>query len=277
MSANATGAGSVRRVSLAYDRRGAGEPLVLLHGIGSRWQIWSRVLPRLAEHHEIWAVDLPGFGASPPLAEGRRADIDGLSGSIVAFLDEHGLDRPHFAGHSTGGGVALDLAARGAARSATAVAPIGFWSARERAWCQASLRASRRLLGVIGPALPALVASPAGRTLLFGQNFARPWRIEPREALDSIAAFAGAAAFDETLSAFAGWLAPIGAADVAPVTVAWGDRDLLLLPRQARRARLRLPRARHVTLRGCGHAAMVDDPEAVADVVLATATASDGG
>jgi pimeloyl-ACP methyl ester carboxylesterase len=60
-------------MSLAYDRRGAGEPLVLLHGIGSRWQIWSRTLDALAERHEVWAVDFPGFGASPPLPAGEQS------------------------------------------------------------------------------------------------------------------------------------------------------------------------------------------------------------
>ena len=48
-----------------HDRSGRGEPLVLMHGIGSRWQMWEPVIPRLAERHDVIAVDLPGFGASP--------------------------------------------------------------------------------------------------------------------------------------------------------------------------------------------------------------------
>jgi pimeloyl-ACP methyl ester carboxylesterase len=53
-----------------------------------------------------------------------------------------------------------------------------------------------------------------------------------------------------------------------PVTIAWGTRDALLPPTQARRARRLLPRARHLWLRGCGHVPMSDDPVQVAGVLL---------
>jgi pimeloyl-ACP methyl ester carboxylesterase len=53
------------------------------------------------------------------------------------------------------------------------------------------------------------------------------------------------------------------------VTVGWGTRDALLIPRQGRRARRRMPRARHVWLRGCGHVPTWDNPEQVAAVQLA--------
>ena len=52
-------------------------------------------------------------------------------------------------------------------------------------------------------------------------------------------------------------------------TIGWGTRDMLLIPRQGRRARRRMPRATHVWLRGCGHVPTWDDPEQVATVLLA--------
>jgi pimeloyl-ACP methyl ester carboxylesterase len=52
---------------LNYERWGSGPPLVLLHGIGHRLQAWDPVLDRLAAAHDVIAVDLPGFGKSPPL------------------------------------------------------------------------------------------------------------------------------------------------------------------------------------------------------------------
>ena len=61
-----------------------------------------------------------------------------------------------------------------------------------------------------------------------------------------------------------------GAIEV-PVTVAWGTRDRILLPRQARRARERLPYARHVPLPRAGHVPMFDEPELVAQLILETA------
>ena len=53
-----------------------------------------------------------------------------------------------------------------------------------------------------------------------------------------------------------------------PVTVAWGTRDRILWPRQARRAAELLPRARHVWLYRCGHVPMIDEPDRVASVIL---------
>lgn len=259
-------------MELVFDRRGSGEPLVLLHGIGSRWQVFAPILELLASDFEVFSVDMPGFGASPP-RPGGVPTIAALTDAIAEWIGEQGLDRPHVAGNSTGGGVALELADRGVVRSATGLAPIGFWSTRERIWCQASVRNSRALSRLLRPVAPRLLANPVARSVLFGQMCARPANITPQDALESVDAFIGAAAFDETCAAFTGYLAPVTAADRVPVTIAWGDKDRLLLPRQANRARRRLPRARHVIVPGTGHLMMGDDPEAVAAVVRAATRA----
>ncbi|MET8067394.1 alpha/beta fold hydrolase, partial [Micromonospora sp. NPDC005313] len=57
-------------VDVVYERRGAGPALVLLHGIGHHCGAWRPVLDRLAEAHDVIAVDLPGFGRSPVPAAG---------------------------------------------------------------------------------------------------------------------------------------------------------------------------------------------------------------
>lgn len=54
-----------RTVSVAYERSGSGEPLLLLHGIGHHRQAWDPVISVLAVERDVIAVDLPGFGASP--------------------------------------------------------------------------------------------------------------------------------------------------------------------------------------------------------------------
>ena len=261
-------------MELVHDRRGSGEPLVLLHGIGSRRQVFEPVIDRLAAHHEVWALDLPGFGASPPMPPGRRADISGLTDAVAEWIDEQGLERPHVAGNSTGGGIALELAARGAVASATGLAPIGFWSRRERQYCQASLRVDRALLGAMGSLARPALATATARKLFFGQTFAHGGTLTHEEAMATVEAFAGAASFDETLAAFTGYVAPASAADETPVAIVWGDRDYLLLSRQAGRARRLLPRARHVTIPGAGHVLMHDAPQQCAEAILATTRAA---
>jgi pimeloyl-ACP methyl ester carboxylesterase len=77
----------------------------------------------------VIALDLPGFAAS------ADEDFDATPGGCTSWLDrwfaEQGLDRPHVAGNSLGGGVALELARRRAVASATAPSPVGFWTARQ--------------------------------------------------------------------------------------------------------------------------------------------------
>jgi pimeloyl-ACP methyl ester carboxylesterase len=258
-------------MELTFDRRGDGEPLVLLHGIGSHWQVFAPVLDILARDFEVYAVDMPGFGTSAPLP--GRTDILRLTDAIAAWMKTQGIDGGHVAGNSTGGGVALELADRGVVASATGLAPIGFWSARERLFCQASVRNSRLLSRLLRPILGALMARPAARTAFFAQVCGRPSLMGEQEAVEAIDALLGATAFDDTCAAFTGYLAPATAADHVPVTIVWGDKDRLLLPRQAQRARRRLPRARHVLIPGAGHLMMGDDPEAVADAILTAARA----
>lgn len=259
-------------MNLVFDRRGSGEPLVLLHGIGARRQAFAPVLDLLADEFEVWSPDLPGFGESPA-PPGGIASIPALAGLVAQWLGEQGLERPHVAGSSMGGGLALELADRGAVASACALAPIGFWSTAERLWCQRSLAFARSLSKVIRPVAPTLLGHPVGRTLFAGQYYARPWAIDPQALVGDVAALVDAPGFEDARAAFAGYLAPATAADRVPVTVAWGDRDRLNLTRQRERARSRIPRARHVLLPGTGHLMMSDDPEAVADVIRAAGRA----
>lgn len=258
-------------MDLAFDRRGSGKPLVLLHGLGSRWQAFLPVLPLLEGEFEVWSVDLPGFGASPPLP--GTTDVPALTEAIAAWLGEQGIERPHVAGNSTGGGVALELAARGLVASACALAPIGFWSARERSFAQASLRSTRALSKLSRPVAPAMARNPVARYLSFAQYTARPGNIPPEDIVASVDALIGAPGFDDVNASFAGYLAPAESADRVPVTIAWGAKDRLLLPRQLERARRRVPRARHVLLPAVGHLMMYDDPEGVADVIRAATRA----
>jgi pimeloyl-ACP methyl ester carboxylesterase len=254
-------------MQLAFERRGEGEPLVLIHGIGSQWQIWIPVLDALARERDVIALDLPGFGGSPVLD--ARPTTEALADAVAAFLDEHGVADPHVAGNSLGGGIALELGRAGRASSVTALSPIGFWNHREWVYARASLRATARFTRTAQPVLPFLLRSAVGRALLLAQVMSRPWRLSADGAAQGVQNLATSPGFDPTLDAIDGWRFERGAELHCPVTIAWAKRDWLLIPRQANRARRALPDARHVTLEGCGHVPMADDPDQVARVILA--------
>ncbi len=255
-------------MAINHHRQGAGAPLVLLHGIGLRWQIFEPVIGLLAENHEVIACDSPGFGKSPALASGITPDIAAYADAFERFFGDLGLARPHVAGNSMGGAIALELARRGAVASATAISPAGFWTPRERAFCQASLAPLARTPRTARPALQAIARTRAGRTALLWQTFGRPTQMPGEVVVQTLRDAWAAPAFADALAAFDAYTFEHGD-ELAhtPVTIVWGNADRLLPYRtQAPRARALLKHARHVTL-GVGHVPFYDDPPAVAEAI----------
>lgn len=257
-------------MGLHHVRRGSGPPLVLIPGTSSDHRVWDSVVPALTREREVIAIDVPGFGASAPLPAGEPRDPVALAHAVAGLLDELGLERPHVAGHSLGGAMALELGRMGRARTVCAIAPIGFWTPREAAWC------ATLLLSVIDlPAVPeAIVRNRVSRTALFATAIGRPWRLSgdeawtlwtmPKSDLPGI------------VDAYRAYVVRDGPAIEAAcdrVTVAWGTRDRLLLPREGRRVPRVLPGAGLVWLGGLGHTLMWDDPPAAADLLLRASSA----
>jgi pimeloyl-ACP methyl ester carboxylesterase len=254
--------------AMHHVRQGSGPPLVLLHGVGSEARVWGPVLDRLAGSRDVIAVDLPGFGSSAPLA--GEPSIAALTDAVAEWFASAGLSHPHVAGNSMGGAIALELARRGAVASATAVSPAGFWTDRERRFCQLSLSNAVTAVRALGmPRVRSLTDTAPGRTALLGQIVARPGRVPPEEAARIAEAVVGAPSFAAALRAFDDYRFGRGhELRGVPVTVAWGRRDWLLIPREGRRVPRLLPHARMVWLERCGHVPMWDDPDAVARVLL---------
>jgi pimeloyl-ACP methyl ester carboxylesterase len=255
-------------MELAHHRAGNGDPLVLIHGTGSQWQAFGPVLEALEARRDVIAPDLPGFGYSPPLPAAAPHTPPAFAEALGGLLDQVGLRDAHVAGFSLGGAIAYELGLLGRARSVTAISPIGFWTEREAAYCRASLRTASALARRMLPVARPLLAHAIGRTLLESQLVGRPWRHHADDAVEAARNLARCPGSGPTLrDALRGDYQWTERLDV-PVTIAWGARGRLLIPRQGRRARARRPEARHVSLPGCGHVPFSDDPPLVARVLL---------
>lgn len=256
---------------LHHARYGNGPPLLLIHGTGSYGQVWEPVVPRLAREREVIVVDLPGFGVSPPLPDRTRPNERSFADALTSFLDRLGVEAPHVAGNSLGGGIALELGALGRARSVTGLSPTGFWTDREAAFTRASLKLTATSAAALGSALYPVLRNRVGRTLLYGQMLARPWRMPADAAVRAtqniVSSPATRPAIESLGDRFAGEIPA-----TVPVTIAWGAGDRLMFPRQGRRGADQIPHARFVELRGCGHVPMTDDPELVARTLLEGST-----
>lgn len=257
-------------IEVNYERRGTGSPLVLVHGIGHRWQAWTPVLDRLAEQHDVIAIDLPGFGRSAPMPAGREHDLPSTMAVLGEVFDQLGVQSPHIAGNSLGGLIAVEAAAQGLVASATALSPAGFWvDNKDRFRALATLKLLRTGAVAPRPFGRALTGSPLLRKASLGVLYAHPERVDVRSARGDMAALRSAPAFNPTLRTGRtfSWTGP---EPTVPLTIAWAERDKVLPLRQAARAKELLPNAHHVTLPGCGHVPMIDEPELVARTILDT-------
>jgi pimeloyl-ACP methyl ester carboxylesterase len=250
---------------LSAEFRGAGEALVLVHGIGGTRRIWDPVVAMLASEHEVGAVDLPGFGDSPPLADGVEPSPAALAGAVIDLLDARGIGRAHFAGSSLGAWVALEVARVGRGRSVTSLCAAGFWPRPLLGDGDRARRPGRAVARALLPALDALLRTRAGRRAALGFTMARPEQVTHAEALDIVRAYALAPGYPATNLAMRRRAFPGPAGIDVPVTLAWGEHDRLV-----RAPRVAPPGWRTVTLPGCGHLPMWDDPALCIEVVRAT-------
>lgn len=254
-------------MNLVYERRGSGEPLVLLHAFGLTWKTWEPVLDLLAAHRDVIAVDLPGFGASPSLPRGTRYTIPGLCDVLEEFFVGLKLNRPHVAGNSLGGLITLELACRASVRTATAIAPPGFYTVAGGARTAAMI-----LPAMLAVKLPAGVHERALRSrrisrIACAAMTARPGVLTDAMLLEYVAALRGSSAALPLALGIRRHAFFRGRPQV-PLTLVWPSRDRIIAHRQGLRAARMLPDARHITLPNCGHIPMYDDPYRVTAAIL---------
>lgn len=265
------------RVGLAGRRigglaAGAGPPVVLLHGLGSRGaEILAPFLP-LADRVRLVAPDRPGYGDSdPPPAD--RAGPDGQARMLRSALRELGVRRAVLVGHSYGASVALAWAAQAPDTAERLVLLAPFAAPTREAWMPLLRLAAAR---GIGPAVRRTVLRWAGPRIARRRlpRLFRPNPVPPTAAALPVETYADERSVMATardLRAFNGAAAAIwpGLRRLrVPTTVAVGDADPILDgDRHAEMLRRVLLGARVVVLRGVGHMPHHVAPDAVRALV----------
>lgn len=220
-------AGARRRTvvgMLAHEEHGTGTPLLLIHGTPSSRREWLAAIEPLSEHRRVIAIDLPGFGESPPL-DGAVLPADWVA-PIRATLAALGIDRCAVVGSSMGGWTALELAKADCATAALALSPAGLWAKRSPLVVNAQLR--------IGRAVGKLTPTPVTKWVL-NRPVGRKLALRSLTVDGSRIPFEWADALIEGSFAATGWPEHYhaakrtrftGGSDIAaPVRVIWGDRD----------------------------------------------------
>lgn len=254
---------------LDVSRSGHGEPLVLIHGLGSARTIWKPLSKLLNNSFDIIAVDLPGHGTSSLTRDTKMAPMD-LADHVRQTLDSLDVDKAHIVGNSLGGWTALEFAAAFPERtlSVTGLAPAGM---RERPLIKADwrLKVNRRLALTVRPFIPVMVSVRPLRAIGFAHNSPR-WRCWSKEVCrDAAWAMASATGYDLALAGTFHRVAdctsriPVS----VPVTIIFGDSDNTLPPHTSQTRRYLPPHAVWQTWPQCGHAIQLDYPDKVADLI----------
>lgn len=255
---------------LATTRGGAGEPLLLIHGLGSSRTVWDLMRPALERDFDAIAVDLPGFGEQP-WPQGGTPRMGFLADAVEAELDALGIERPLVVGNSMGGWISIELGRRGRARDVIAIGPVGGCT-------EAEARAMKRLLRLERFAARALapISSLALRSRLvrrIGFRATTSGEVPYEEAVIAAGFMASSRGFPQLLGDVAGPGTLIERnrerlGEVScPVLIVFGDADRVVPPASGPRLAEAIPGAELRLLDGVGHVPMFDRPDEITALI----------
>jgi pimeloyl-ACP methyl ester carboxylesterase len=251
----------------AAGTRGAGEPVVFLHGFPTSSHLWGDVVPLIPSGHRLVVVDLLGFGRSD--RPGRHdVGIRGHADRVLGLLDALGINQACLVGHDVGGGVAQSIAIRAPARVSRLclVDSVAFdqWPTRDVKLARAMLPLTRHL--------------PATWLLsLLRSDLLRGYADAERGA-HSIEHYVRPFVGPEGRDAFMAHLLALDSADtatiasrlkdiVSPTALVWGEHDPFLPVSLGRRLCEAIPDATIEVLPDVRHFTPEEAPERVAEVV----------
>jgi 3-oxoadipate enol-lactonase len=257
---------------LHYVERGQGEPVVLLHGLGSSTDDWEPQLAALASHYRVIAIDQRGSGRSRDLAApGGRFSVAQFADDAAAVIDHLGAAPAHIVGLSMGGVVAFQLALEHARVVRTMTIINSGPAIVPHTWQEHAMVATRlALAATFGPKAMAKLLAPK----LFPDNVQAQATFMERMARNDRRAYAA------TQRAVLGFnvLPRIGKIRVPTLIVA-SDHDYTPVARKQAYARL-MPNARVVVVTDSRHALPIEEPrklQPILDAFLAEHTSTKGG
>lgn len=246
---------NVNGIRLAYERRGKGTPLVLLHGYPLDHHLWDDIAPLLENTFDVIIPDLRGFGESSTVDSFYA--MEDIASDIAALLDHLGIQKTAIVGHSMGGYVALAFARLYPER----VSGLGLVSSqvladspdrKEGRYKSAAEVADKGIASVVETMTPKFTSD----TRL--QAFARQSMEQQQPAAYIGALKAMAERVDST---------PLLLKLNVPVVIVHGDADQLIPIDRGREVKAALPNAYFVEIRSAGHMPMMEAPQKTAEAL----------
>lgn len=245
----------VNGIDLAYERRGGGTPLVLLHGYPLDHHVWDAITPLLEGTFDLILPDLRGFGKSSTVD--TQYTMDDIASDIAGLLDHLGIEKAAIAGHSMGGYVALAFARQhpgrihglGLVATQTLADPP---DRKEGRYKTAADVAEKGISGVVETM--AQKFSPDAK--LQGTSREIMERQEPAGYIGALKAMAERVDTTAVLAEIK-----------ARVVIVHGEADALIPVDRAREAKNAAPQAHFVELKGVGHLPMMEAANETAEAL----------
>lgn len=239
-------------IELAYERRGKGTPLVLVHGYPFDHSIWNEVASQLEKDFDLILPDLRGFGESTTV--NVPYSMTDIATDLAAVLDSLGIEKAAFAGHSMGGYVALAFAkvfpnrVSGLALVSSQVAADT--PERKEGRYKTAADVKQKGVQIVADSMTDKLSANQGV-----REFIRP--LVGKQSVAGVAGALGAMAEREDLTSFI-------ASFSRPLVLIHGDADELIPIDRAREVKALAPSAYLSELMGAGHMLMMEMPEQTA-------------
>ncbi|MBI2421277.1 MAG: alpha/beta fold hydrolase [Candidatus Hydrogenedentes bacterium] len=264
-------------LTLAYRELGSGPPVLLLHGWPTSSHLWRNIMPPLATHNRVIALDLPGFGASDKPRDASYS-FRYQAKALTDFLHALDVSTVSIVGHDLGGPIGLYWASQNPERIHR-IAMLNTLIYPEFSWAVIAFGVSLRI-----PGLRSWLTSSSGLRFLMRAGVVHKDRMDDA-VLDAICApFQSPEARQALHQTFMG-LHPGGFRTIAdwlpavtvPVRVIYGENDRVLPDIAQTVARLKkdIPHAEVTPLPQCGHFLQEDEPERVGEMLAAFFAATD--
>ncbi|MEM9056389.1 MAG: alpha/beta hydrolase [Pseudomonadota bacterium] len=250
---------TVNKVRLHYLDEGAGEPLVILHGLGSSSEDWREPCARFTGRYRVVVPDLRGFGLSdrPP----GPYSVAQFAGDVRALLAQLGIDRCHLLGFSMGGAVAFQLALDDPSTVRSLLIVNSLPSFEADTWRKRFMVASR-------VAMARLVSMERLVRILATRMLPEPHQAELREVLIARHRSNDKASYLAAIRALVGWTVRPRLGELTlPALIVASDDDYTDVE-EKRAAAAAMPNARLAVIANSRHVPYADQPEAFSRVVL---------
>lgn len=247
---------SVNGIDLAYDRRGKGTPLVLIHGFPLDSSSWNEIIPLLEDKFDVILPDLRGFGQSTTVE--TQYTISDMADDVAGLLDHLGIEKAAVAGHSMGGYIALAFVKKYPNR----VNGLGLISSqaagdppeRKEGRYKTAADVAEKGVGVVVEAMTPKLSADA-RVQAFVRGVIA--KQSKSGVIGALKAMAEREDLVSTLSSFD-----------FPVALIHGDADALIPIDRSKEIKSAIPSAKFVELKGAGHMPMMEFAKETAEGLM---------